>query len=447
MGFRVTGYRSNTLYDRVNKLLKSYEWSDCNFLVCGKKFKAHKLILGIASPVFEAMFYGPLSKNEDITIPDVEPNIFETLLTYIYTDKVEIKSVEEAYELMYASRKYMLEYLTEVCAAYLVTNINIDNVITILSYPEYMQDKEVVSCALQLFCQHIEYFLREHKYNITNYCMQKVVKNLEMNITEKDLIKHVFEWTSCYCEQNVIENTIENRREILDKNNIFKYLRFYSLSLEDLNEIINLKDNLLSSVEIEDIKKTYKNTTIQSDKMISSCNDNFNHRKTIKLQWGFCQRTSIKSECPLIINQNNSIVEAKIKSTKSIFLSSLSVPSRSAPEINYYNSNTKSYCEQFTITIFCNEEKTFVREIFFKKNVDYDSLIDIGIDEPMLLDMNKTYKISFSWPRHVNYYPHYYAVQTRDRHFDSGSVKFYFEDVSHGSRDEGSFLIGLKYSM
>lgn len=448
MGFHMTGYRdNNTLYDRVNKLLKSYEWSDCNFFVCGKKFKAHKLILGITSPVFEAMFYGPLSNNEDVTITDVEPNIFDMLLTYIYTDKVEIKSVDEAYELMYASRKYMLEYLTETCAAYLVTNINIDNVINILNYPEYMQDKEVVSCALQLFCQHIEYFFREHKADITYSCMQKVIKNLEMNITEKDLIKHVYEWTSYYCEQNGLENTIENRREVLDKNDIFKYLRFYSLCQEDLNEIINLKENLLSSKEISDLIKHDTGKIIKNDKNIASCNRNFNVRKPIKLHWGLCRRTPIRSECPLVINQNNALIEARIKSTKSIFLSSLNVPSRSSPIINYCNTVAKTYCEQFTITIFCEDENTLVREIVFKMNVDHDSLIDIRIDNPILLNMNQIYRISFSWPRHVNYYPHYYAVQKRDKFFVNDSVKIHFEDVLCGSLDGGSFLVGIKYSI
>lgn len=145
MGHKVNELRLNSLYDRVNKLLVSSEWSDCSFSVSGKKIKAHKLILGVSSPVFEAMFYGPLSTSDDIKITDIEPTIFQLLLNYIYTDKLDIRSIEEAYDLLYASRKYMLENLTQVCITYIQSNLDIDNVITVLNYPDYIQDNQLVS--------------------------------------------------------------------------------------------------------------------------------------------------------------------------------------------------------------------------------------------------------------------------------------------------------------
>jgi speckle-type POZ protein len=43
-------------------------------------FKAHKLILASCSPVFEAMFFGPLAEKQCISISDVEPHVFRSLL-------------------------------------------------------------------------------------------------------------------------------------------------------------------------------------------------------------------------------------------------------------------------------------------------------------------------------------------------------------------------------
>ncbi|XP_041379262.1 BTB/POZ domain-containing protein 6-B-like [Gigantopelta aegis] len=53
-----------------------------------KHVQAHRLILGIRSGVFEAMFYGPLAEQDDIVIPEVESGIFEQFLRYLYTDDV-----------------------------------------------------------------------------------------------------------------------------------------------------------------------------------------------------------------------------------------------------------------------------------------------------------------------------------------------------------------------
>ncbi len=44
-------------------------------------FKSHRMFLAMASPVFEAMFFGGLSENEDvIKILDVQPDAFYVML-------------------------------------------------------------------------------------------------------------------------------------------------------------------------------------------------------------------------------------------------------------------------------------------------------------------------------------------------------------------------------
>lgn len=64
-------------------LLNTGQLSDCTFSVGGVTQKAHRLVLAAASPVFEAMLYGPMveaSSNNPITIPDIAPEIFKILL-------------------------------------------------------------------------------------------------------------------------------------------------------------------------------------------------------------------------------------------------------------------------------------------------------------------------------------------------------------------------------
>lgn len=66
-------------------LLQSGQWSDCTFLVGAEPHQVviagHKLILAMASPVFEAMFYGGMAeRNDPIPILDVQPEAFRALL-------------------------------------------------------------------------------------------------------------------------------------------------------------------------------------------------------------------------------------------------------------------------------------------------------------------------------------------------------------------------------
>ena len=51
----------------------------------GERLNAHKLILTLFSPVFEAEFFGILNQVGEILITDIEPEIFRMLLGYLYT--------------------------------------------------------------------------------------------------------------------------------------------------------------------------------------------------------------------------------------------------------------------------------------------------------------------------------------------------------------------------
>lgn len=435
-----------SLYDRVKKLLVSFEWSDCTFSVADQKFKAHKLILGISSPVFEAMFYGPLSTDDDIQITDIHPDIFQLILNYIYTDKVEITSIEHAFELLYASRKYLLEHLGEMCIAYIQDNISVDNVVEILNYPDYLQDKQLVSYSLKLFCQHASYILQEKKETISYSCMKAFLECDRMNISEKELIKHVFEWTLYCCEQDNILDMFENRREVLKKNGLFELLRFRSLRPSELEGIVSNVHNLLHPHEYESIKKVLKSGNMNKNDIIDSIGMNNVPRNALNLDWHFCFRSPIRSVAPIIIDSNNFAIHCRIKANKSVFINSLCIPTRMAPPVVFRSNHINIYLEQFVVSITRESNSKDNIRHNINKTVEYDSLLDIQFAEPYFIKKDEWYKISFVWVfnRHN---PNSYVVEFRDRHYTGHKVTFEFDDVPFNAKNGGSFLGGLKYCL
>lgn len=79
-------FSKSSVSERAGYLLDTGMWSDCQFTVGlppnVKLFKCHKMILAMASPVFEAMFFGGLGGDSDepIKILDVQPDAFYVLL-------------------------------------------------------------------------------------------------------------------------------------------------------------------------------------------------------------------------------------------------------------------------------------------------------------------------------------------------------------------------------
>ncbi|XP_063376314.1 BTB/POZ domain-containing protein 6-B-like [Cydia fagiglandana] len=445
MVYQNNAFRHSSLYDRVEKLLLSYEWSDCKFTVAGRHFKAHKLILGISSPVFEAMFYGPLSTNEEIAITDIEPDIFQLLLNYVYTDKVEIPSIEQAFELLYASRKYLLEHLSDLCIAYILANISTDNVIRVLNYPDYMQDQQLVSFALKLFCEHANYLLQEHKNMISCSCMKTILESDQMNISEKSLIIHVFQWTLHYCKQNNLPEDLKSRHNILIENDFLKLLRFSALTISEFEEIIESKDNILLPEESKDIGAIIKKIK-NDDEHLLNVNSLWSiPRSPIKLQWDLCHRRPLRSAAPIVIDSNNSVINSRVKVNKSVFINSLCIPTRMAPVLNFRNNIGNSYSEQFFVTVECESDKSITKLTNFMNTVDYDSSVEIELSEPYFIKKDKWYKIIFQWSQTFDAIT--YVVEYRDRVFSDHKVSFEFDDMPSSARVSGSFLGGLKYCL
>ena len=102
---------------------------------------AHKFVLSISSPVFEAMLYGELAETKDtIELPDCEYDSLLELFRYIYSDEA-ILSGSNVTGVLYLAKKYMVPSLAEKCAEYLQDNLDPSNVFGILPQAQNLKSK------------------------------------------------------------------------------------------------------------------------------------------------------------------------------------------------------------------------------------------------------------------------------------------------------------------
>ncbi|KAH0558171.1 hypothetical protein KQX54_014723 [Cotesia glomerata] len=102
--------------------------ADVTFIVGEKKFRAHKLVLMVRSPVFRAMLNSGMRENKEhgINIPDISPDMFNSLLEFMYTDRVaDLDAVAE--DLVEVADKYQVQTLKQVCLEELCMSVNIEN--------------------------------------------------------------------------------------------------------------------------------------------------------------------------------------------------------------------------------------------------------------------------------------------------------------------------------
>ncbi|XP_044948727.1 BTB/POZ and MATH domain-containing protein 1-like [Hordeum vulgare subsp. vulgare] len=143
------------MHRHFGDLLSSKAGVDVEFLVGGETFSAHRSVLAARSPVFRAEFFGPMKEGtttEAIRIDDMEAQVFNALVTYIYTDTLtDMKQQEEsdmAQHMLVAADRYDLERLKLICADKLCKHINTSSVTTILALADQHHCHELKSACL-----------------------------------------------------------------------------------------------------------------------------------------------------------------------------------------------------------------------------------------------------------------------------------------------------------
>uniref|UniRef100_A0A672GKJ7 Ankyrin repeat and BTB/POZ domain-containing protein 2 n=1 Tax=Salarias fasciatus TaxID=181472 RepID=A0A672GKJ7_SALFA len=137
--------------------LNNQEMSDVTFVVEGKPFYGHKVLLITASDRFKSLLAasGPDgTPNKEIQISDVKYGIFQMMMSYLYcggTESLKTK-VPDLLELLSAANLFQLRALQRHCELVCSQNISLDNAVSI-----YKAAK--VTPPLSSFCEG--YFLQQ----------------------------------------------------------------------------------------------------------------------------------------------------------------------------------------------------------------------------------------------------------------------------------------------
>lgn len=127
------------LQDNLGKLLESGEGMDVTFKVKNELFRAHKIVLKMRSPVFNAELTRDKRKRI-IIVEDIEPPVFKALLRFIYTDSLPSmgdldgnENDEIVRHLLVAANRYGLVRMKLMCESILCNRLAVQDVAATLA--------------------------------------------------------------------------------------------------------------------------------------------------------------------------------------------------------------------------------------------------------------------------------------------------------------------------
>lgn len=145
------------LLDHFAGLMESEKFADVTIIIAKREFLAHKAILTARSPYFAAMFEHDMkeSKENKVTLEDIEPEVFLEVLRFIYTGLVK-KLDQLASELLVAADKYALDKLKAICEDQLKSTLSVETASKTLCLADVHHAEQLKMQAVQFITRNIK---------------------------------------------------------------------------------------------------------------------------------------------------------------------------------------------------------------------------------------------------------------------------------------------------
>ena len=246
-----------TIKERTKFVFNNDRFSDIKFVVrkmdgeseSKQVIPAHKFVLSISSPVFEAMFHGELAETRDsIELPDCDYESLLEFFRFMYSDEVNL-SGSNIMGVLYLAKKYMVPSLAEKCSEYLLKNLDPSNVFSILPSAQKYQEKDLMERCWKVVDDQTEQAAKSDGFaSIERSLLTEVIIRDTLVIKEIDLFKAVDLWATEECKRQGLEAVGATKRRILGEE-IVKAIRFPIMKLEDFSSVV-LASDVLTKEEI-----------------------------------------------------------------------------------------------------------------------------------------------------------------------------------------------------
>ena len=236
----------STIRERTKFMFNNHLFSDVKFVArtsdgeseSKRAIPAHKFVLSIGSPVFEAMLYGELAETRDtIELPDCEYESLLELFRYIYSDEVNL-SGSTVMGVLYLAKKYKVPSLVDKCTKYLHDNLDASNVFDILPTADKYEEKDLVDQCWEVIDKQTKAAVDSDGFvTIQRSILEAVVVRDSLSIEEVDLFQAVDLWATKQCEKNGSTASGELKRKILGER-IIKAIRFPVMTQREFAAVV-----------------------------------------------------------------------------------------------------------------------------------------------------------------------------------------------------------------
>ena len=260
---------SSTIAERGFILFNNDLLSDVSLVVRSgdeaKKSKmaipAHKFVWSICSPVFFAMFCGEMAeKSDSVELPDCEHKAVLEMLRFMYSEKVELNE-SNVMQVLYVAKKYMVKSLVGECIDFLGENLDVGNVLWVLSHAQQYDETDLVAHCWEDIDRDTHGVVKSAEFASIERCvLEEIVTRDSLTISEIELFKAVDLWAAEKCDRNGLPVNGNEKRRVLGEI-VVHAIRFPTMEEKEFANVV-ANSEILTSEEVVGIMKYFNSATL-----------------------------------------------------------------------------------------------------------------------------------------------------------------------------------------
>ena len=395
---------------------------------------AHKFVLGIGSPVFYAMFYGPMAETTDsIELADCDYESLLELFRHLYGDEANL-SESNVMQVYYLAKKYMVPSLVERCTEHMRENVEGSNVFSVLLLAKKFEEKCLEDrCWRVIKTETTEAVMSEDFVTLERSLVESVVKMERLFVKEVELFKAVDLWSTKETERRGLTINVNTKREILGEE-IVKAIKFPLMSQKEFMSVVP-DSNILTVKEVVDMMKHFSDIKEVSLPFNQSPRSGPHKR---------CFRFNTTSGFASISSFNKRAATQKISFivNKGIFLHGLQFFGKYGG--NYIvDVDIFEHADSFSRTRLLTRHGIHISQTYKDATTDSISYFDVLFNNPVCLEGGKAYRIMTT----INGPQGFYMNSSSDEKFvECAGVTFTFQKRATENQISGQFA-ALIFSM
>ena len=226
------GYQSMEEIRRLGRLC------DITLVANNHKFSAHRIVLASNIPYFYGMFlHGMMETKQDvITINNVDPNALEQFINYCYNGKIRITD-ENVQSLLIAANYFAMKNIKNACCEFVKKRLSIQDALCVRSFADQFMCHDLVSAADRFISINFNKIIHTHEFlNLSFEELNEILNRDELNVdSEEQVYEALIEW---------IKFDLDNRKDKIYV--LLKSIRLPLILPEYLLENIS-KENLVKN--------------------------------------------------------------------------------------------------------------------------------------------------------------------------------------------------------